>query len=332
MQRINNKTFFIFPLFIIFLFSCEKEPKQSNTLDLVSKSLSPTETFKFLFNRDTVIVSNLENKYYLNREDFKGMEDDTVEVQIWEYFNKEDLLNNNIRTLTDKGDLLESKGVLKICIYQDSSFFELKERKKIKMELKNQNYLNYDIYIGNIDNKMQMCWKKEDAIYVKVGYPFSKDSDLYMIKETTIDSLEYYNKLRDSIYNELKIENFEKIEKEAIAFLTMDNNTWINIDKLVETPIKKDFSIKLKQTNHYDDYMIYVIYENTNSFINYYITGNDLKIKKVPIIGNAKGVIVTYANKKVLYDEFNINENTDLNIPIDLKEIELERFKDILTN
>ncbi len=314
---------------LVFL-SCKSDYKESKVFNLSKKFENQNYEYHFLSNLDTILISKKGNKYFLNNNSFKKYEKDTIEVRIFEFFEKSNLIKNNIRTLTEKGELLESKGVIKIEFYTNSE--KIKDDKKIKVVPVSNNYLDCKIYYDSMEDVKQINWKEQSDMLVQIEYPNPNYGFINTIIEIPLDSLEYHTKIRDSIYEKFEISELEKVKSDIITFFSINNNLLINIDKLIDTPLKKDLNFNCKPKDKYEDYIVYVIYENLNSFVSFYLTGNDLTIKQLPITGNAKGIIVTYADDKVLYDEFIINENSDNNIKINLKQIELEAFKEILTS
>ncbi|WAC01420.1 hypothetical protein N7U66_15430 [Lacinutrix neustonica] len=228
---------------------------------------------------------------------------------IYEYLELNDLILNNIPTIADKGELLESKGVYRIEFRSDSTY--LKGDKTINVELNNDDYVNYLIFKGDTIEKGNFVWKEEGELFSSIMYPFNGDPHFHMIREVPIDSLVYYENYRDSIYKINNVSEFDKINNDILYSFSMNSNIWINVDKLIETPLEKDFEIKCKQIDLYEDYVVYVIYENMNSFTSFYLTSDNLTLNQLPIVGNARSFIVTYSDDKILYDEFLINEKTN---------------------
>ncbi len=325
-----NKSVLI--LIIISFFSCQKEESNLDFQPLLDEfNNSKTQEHIFLFKLDTVVVTEKRNKIYLVKDDFVKMENDTIKVSIVEYFDKSDLILNNIRTVTDRGEPLESKGVFKVDISCNNTPLKLKNDRKIRMDLIKQDYRNYKVYISTLDSLNQINWIEDGEIFVPV-----QTSSRYGTIESliSIDSLDYYKKKNKSIERSDNITLNESIELNPIHSIFFTNNELTNIDKLLIVPIKKDLKFEIK-SHFYDNHFVYIIYPNVNSFASYSIWGDNLELKSVPLLNDTKLIFVSFKSydaNSILYDEILINEDVDSNIIVDLKEIQLEDFKEVLTS
>ena len=124
-----------------------------------------------------------------------------------------------------------------------------------------------------------------------------------------------------------KLNNLYNLENEIYSF-TSDKLGWINIDKLLEYQIEKNFQFKNKEMH--DFYCVNLVYLNNNSILAYY--PNEFKIlnQKVKIKGKIKVVIYSYYNDKIFYDSFYIDKNSKTEFDINLKETTIEKLKNIL--
>ena len=313
------------------MFSCQKNIKDSNALKLFdSLKTENFEEHNFIFNKDTIIKTGKGNKIHLILNDFKIPKNRPITLNIEEYTKRLDLILNNIPTVTNENELLESKIVFKTTLFCEKKHVKLKDGKKIKITLNGNinEYKNYNLYEGSIDSIGRFSWKERDKLFTM--FNFDLGAGIYYQRKIPLDSVNYYQKQSDSI-KKIKPFNVNDEKSIAITMALFNNNVFINVDKLVKNISKKKIVLNCKNKDNYVDYILFVLYENINSFTTYHVNSNDLSIDNVLIQNNAKGIIVTYAKEKVLYDEFVINKNTKTLIDVNLTEIGLDKFKELLT-
>jgi hypothetical protein len=114
----------------ISVFSCKKD---------IAK-FEPTNPFEKVvlvesqvFDLDTIgvkeIIGEKGTKIYFNREDFEIGKNDKVSVELKEYYNRLELISDNLNTITDKNELLESNGVIFLKFKSGDKELKLKDKK-----------------------------------------------------------------------------------------------------------------------------------------------------------------------------------------------------------
>ena len=81
-----------------------------------------------------------------------------VDFQLVEAITLEDIVIGNMCTLTDKGELLESRGMVELRAYQGNQELQLREDKNLYVEIPTQFEERFNNYEGEIDEKGNVQW------------------------------------------------------------------------------------------------------------------------------------------------------------------------------
>tara|TARA_R110000744_G_scaffold345783_1_gene451214 strand:- start:897 stop:1880 length:984 start_codon:yes stop_codon:yes gene_type:complete len=269
------------------------------------------------FNLDTVQLKEITGKYgtkiYFDRNSFNLKGSDKVILELKELYSIEDLITNNIRTITNENDLLESSGVIYLNFTRNGEKLNLPDNSSIRVKFP-INLSNQDkLFNGKIDSLGQISWSKIEASFMVIRYDKTFAIDVGF--EVTLDSLPYYQKMwkeQDSIY-ESTMRSYEKIESRVGSSLSFNKLGWINIDRFVEEPVKMDLILKNKL--ELDGLVVYVIYENLNSFISYYPEETQsISLRDVPVLEKTFLVAVGIKEKQLFAEKVLFNKKSPINL------------------
>ncbi len=243
----------------------------------------------------------------------------------------------------------------------DSIFNWALSQEKIEVEIEDLLGFYYFIQKNKVDGTSQKFTKKvlfQDVAQIKkvdsLKYfeLLKRDERKNLSKTQTIESdifesfpiilgNENGNENRD-IENDTKLTKQEKVEKikqrdnfydktkEVISF-TNSQLGWINIDRLAK--FSKDVKLQIQLKNHEDltNISIYYIYLDQFSFYKELFLSQSSYDRNFRVSGSTKVVVVSNNSKNsYLYDVFYVNENSKTNFNIDLKEISLDKLKQVL--
>jgi len=280
------------------------------------KIISNNELQKFskvelqTFELDTIKYLEIEGKngtiIYYNRDDLKIGENEKVILELKEIYTFEELLFNNINTITENGELLESSGVFYLNFKSKDKKVELKENSFVTIKLPKSMSENDEIFSAKVDSLNQFNWKEEEnrllALFTQTR------GRITIITTVPIDSLEYFQE-REKEFQK-KYESDSKAHK-VVRDLFYAKLSWTNIDRLLKEVPQISFEINLKN-NDIDHLTFYSLYENYNSFYSKYTASDKLTFNNIPYIENATWIVVIgnigdkiYASKVKLSETIN---------------------------
>ena len=303
-----RKNVFIAFCLIFILQGCAKE-----NIKIISKN----ELQKFskvelqTFELDTLDYLEIEGEHgtiiYYNRSDLEIGENEKVNLELKELYSFEELLFNNINTVTENGELLESSGVLFLNFTSNNRNIELKENSFVLVKLPKSMAEDDDIFSAKIDSLNQFKWIKEEYRSLAI---FTERRG-----RITIDILVPYDSLE--IYEERQKKSLKKQETSQVAHTDVRNLfsaklSWTNIDKLLKEVPKISFKIDLKN-NDIDNFTFYSLYENYNSFYSEYSTSDKLTFNNIPYIKNSTWIVVIgNVGDKIYASKVKLNESVDI--------------------
>lgn len=326
----KNLTITILTLLATIIISCKEDRQIGNSPFNPYEKVAKRESQ--LFDLDTVSLKEIKGEFgtkiYYNRTSFDVNETDKITLELKEFYQFQDLINNNIRTITLDNELLESSGVVYLDFKKNGESISLKDSSSISIRfpkaLSNQDKL----FSGEIDSIGQISWSKIDAKFPY--FKFDKTYLLDVLVETTLDSLPYYKKIwkeEDSIYRERE-DNYREIEARFNPLLSVNRLGWINIDKFIESSDNKNIDLEI--ITPVDGLIIYVIYEGLNSFTSYYPnTVDNVTLKELPIIGATYIIPVGQKNDELYAEKFQISEQSKLKI--ELEKVNLSELEKLLS-
>lgn len=286
---------------LVLLTGCVEERITSNKIfDPFQTSIKVESQF---FDLDTISLKEIEGKkgtkIYFLRESFDVDSTDKISLELKEFYTISDLIKNNIRTITQDNELLESSGVIYLNFTKNGEELKLKDSTTIRVRFPISLSKQDKIFNGKIDSISQMSWSETEAYFMVLR--FNKKYQIDMGYNVTLDSLPYYQELwrkQDSIYEET-VESYNNIDKKVGAAVSLTNLGWINVDRFVEKPTTRD--LLLTNSLEVEGIVMYVVYDNLNSFTSYYPDETEnIILTDVPVLENTSLVAVAI-NEKQLY-------------------------------
>ncbi len=129
----NLLTISIISLILAFSISCKDDKKVELKPENYLQELNEVELQ--IFELDTISFSKIEGKngteIWFKREAFEVNDNQKITVQLKEFYDFKELIFNNINTITNKGELLESSGVIYLDFLADGKSLKLKENNRI---------------------------------------------------------------------------------------------------------------------------------------------------------------------------------------------------------
>jgi len=306
-------------LFVLLLFSCAEDKKEIETIVIEKeniaelkeqqfknplKGFSKIETQNFELNlvEDSIIEGKNGTIIYFDRKYFDVPTSTLLTLTLEEYYDFNELLFHQISTETKDGKLLETSGVIHIELKtDDGDKIQLKADKTIQITFPDNRISKNDIYYGKRNEKEIMKWEKDtslvDTTILDYSYQKTYGVDVYMSIKIPRDSLDYYLELNESFAVPDIADNLGKNTPNYSSIIdptkiNLRKLNWINIDKLVEPDNFKTLTLENKK--HYDNYTIFIIYEEINSFMNYifYDAEEEVVLENIPINGKTYLLIV----------------------------------------
>ncbi|MEZ4853307.1 hypothetical protein [Flavobacterium sp.] len=354
----------------LFFISCQKENKsnlqkikeQLETINLTS--------YTFILKNDTLIEGKMGTRIMLPKDIFSNYTNGEINLELKEFYTKEAIILNGLSTVTNKDELLETSGMFYINFTENGKQLLIQKDKSYQIYLPKKPLINSNIYFNDNDSifKWNLTSSKIKTYIPDIlknyfyGLTTNQDGLGGFFKETTTDSVQIVRK-QDSIklkqqiiehntklfndnqqfYTEIgaKLVNGEikyNEDKKTIKFYATEDELynftysklgWINIDKVLNYEIEKNFTFHLN--NSFDRYSLNIIYLDSDSYINEYISNNS---NKIPIKLRGKIKLVIYSNDEttIYYDKLYIDKNSKTNIDINLKPISITKLKEVLVN
>ena len=323
----------IYFLVSISIFSCKKDTSE----------FEPTNPFENVliienqvYDLDTIsakeIIGEKGTKIYFNREDFDINGNDKVTIELKEYYNRLELISDNLNTITDKNELLESNGVVSIKFKIGDKEINLKDGKKLKIQFAKEFRIGDRIFNGVMDSINQITWiKKSDSKVLQTvldSVTTRKFGGVITFKEklVSIDSVDFYNRQLQQIQDEL----IEDIEKNGYyPFVLVEDFDWINVDKILDVHSRVTFELNLNKSN-LEKISIFFIYSDLNSFISEYRKHYDLNFIDIPLKNETSMVIVGEKGEELFANKSILNKQSKGIINVNLKKIDSTELKELL--
>ena len=314
----------IYILISISTFSCKKDIAE----------FEPTNPFenilrveKQVFDLDTITIKEITGKkgtrIYFNREDFDVNENDKIILELKEYYNRLELISNNLNTISDKNELLESNGVLYLNFKVDDKIVKLKRERSLKIEFAQEFRTEDRIFNGVLDSLNQITWIEDNAAYTV--FPVIDDIitmnyggvETYKDRIIPLDSLQYYKDLNTESQWWLNPPIFVK------------NFGWINVDKI----LNPDSNISYELTFNIDelDYInSFLFYKDLNSFISDYRKLDDLTFVDIPLKNETSLIIIGKKGKRFFASKRILDSKINGILKMELKETDTIKLKKLI--
>ncbi len=319
----------------ISIFSCKKDTAE----------FRPTNPFenvivigKQFFDLDTLInkkiIGKNGTKIYYNREDFDINKNDKVTLELKEYYNRLELISDNLNTVTNKNELLESNGVIYLNLKVGDKKIKLKKDKKLRIEFAQKFRRGDRIFNGALDSLNQITWIDDKEAYITFLVLDSVVTRQYGGVETmknkiiSIDSLDYYSQLNLNIKSDAtsELDDFNWWDYPSIL---IDNLGWINVDKILKPDARISYELNINQSD-IDNVATYLIYQDLNSFISDYRQPNNLKFTDIPLKNETSLVVIAKRRKDIFANRILLNKNITGKLEIELKKIDSTDLEKLL--
>lgn len=184
--------------------------------------------------------------------------------------------------------------------------------KKVKFDsvkdIKRKDSIEY-YRLLEIENKRII--EETEILFIDNGW----DSSLEDEKMTPIEKNAKRKKMQKIYDTNSELNNFSS-----------DKLGWINIDKILNVELEKEFEFDIKNNVEFDSYYVYYVYLNNKTALNDFLNNKRLKTK-IKISGKIKAIIYSSNNDKIYYDTFYIDANSKTNFELNLKETTIEKLK-----
>lgn len=319
----NFRMLFFALLIICLLTNCTREKQEFQPVNDLQK-FSQVESQ--IFELDTVswqlVKGKLGTEIYFVRDIFNIAENQKITLELKEFYDGKELLYNNISTITNKYELLESSGVIFLDIKADGESVSLKENQRLQIKFPDNRLSGNDIFYANPDSLNQFKWIKEEDLYVGI-MNYDQLSQIDMLKPVRMDSLDFYRKAENDSLQE------NTSDPLIIPPILIDKFGWINIDKLIDPDGIVNFELIVKNDNIYN-LSTHIIYKELNSFISEYRTIDSLKFKNIPIKNQTQLIIVGKQGEQMFAEKIEIKNTPEQKINVRLKKIDSIKLKDIV--
>lgn len=279
------------------------------------------------FELDTISFSEIKGKngtkILFTREAFEVTENQKITIELKEFYDFKELVLNNINTITNKGELLESSGVIYLDFKGDGKSLKLKKNNRIGIKFPENRLQGNNIYSGTIDSLNQFKWT-EEQIFVGVMV-FNQEYAIDVLKIIPRDSLEfYYQDIPETIPGQAESDFFN-----ITGAIYLNRFEWINIDVVISP--ERLISFELIPTNDdLENYNIYFTYSDINSFVSDIRTKNNLVFEDIPVKNKTNLIIISKSNEKFYVDKVNLSEVFEDKIEINFKDTNLDEIRKLV--
>lgn len=319
----------------ISIFSCKKDTAEFRPTNPFDNILVIEKQF---FDLDTLInekiIGKKGTKIYFNREDFDINENDKVTLELKEYYNRLELISDNLNTLTNKNELLESNGVIYLNLKVGDRKIKLKKDKKLRIEFAQKFRKGDRIYNGVLDSINQITWIDDKETYISFPVFDSVVTrqfggvETYKNKIISIDSLDFYAQLNIDLESDATSELYV-YDWWNYPSILIDDLGWINVDKILKPDAIISYELNLNQTD-LDNVSTFLIYQDLNSFISDYRKPNNLKFDDIPLKNKTSLVVIAKKRKDIFASRIWLNKNTVGKLEVELKKTDSTDLEKLL--
>ena len=266
---------------------------------------TPYQVYKFPPHKDTLITCLKGTVLDIKKDIFKlKNERSPLLLKVKEFYNKPEFIAGNLSTLTKDDELLESRGMIEIGVYQDGTQLQLKDGSTLDILFKDRKKDDdTSLFIGSKDNN-EIVWEQsidpEEISFTSTGW-----SVTYIATDTISRSKWWYEDIGDETYKiEYTVENgierydtlsvrTEKVMKDLV--LSTPKLGWINCDRFFNTKGPKMNLIVEFDAPFTPDASL--IFSEINAVLPYsYREDNKLVFRNVPV-GMKVAVIAMFKGK-----------------------------------
>jgi hypothetical protein len=315
----------IISLILAFTVSCKKDKKVELKPENYLQELNEVELQ--IFELDTISFSKIEGKngteIWFRREAFEVNENQKITIELREFYDFKELIFNNINTITNKGELLESSGVIYLDFLADGKSLKLKGDNRIGVKFPENRLQNNNIYSGTKDSLNRFAWIEEE-IFVGI-MQFNQEYAIDVLKIIPRDSLEfYYQDIPETIPGQAESDFFN-----ITGAIYLNRFKWINLDYITSPERLIDFEL-IPANDDLENLNIYFTYSEINSFVSDFRTIDNLVFEKIPIKNQTSLIIIGKSNERFFVDKINLSELNDDKVKINFREKSLKEIRKLV--
>ncbi|WP_127844700.1 hypothetical protein [Psychroflexus aestuariivivens] len=331
---------------LIMMSGCQKDQPETLPENLFENiDTVNTQIFNLDTVRQKVITGNKGTKIYFSRDDFEVNATDNITLEIREYYKLSELISENIQTLTNSNQLLESSGVVHLDFKVDDKKIELKKDKRLRLGFPIDSNVDNRVFNGEFNQNNEMFWRLDEEAMttfydLDTSYLKKYGVDKYVQKMIPLDSLEYYENrnrskkdnvsFRDELQVQVDSTQVQLNSPQVIYTEFFVNDTqWINIDRVLNPEARISFELKLENEEKFDFINAIILYEGLNSFTSFHRNVDDMSFQKIPILNNSSILIVSKKNNTFFANKTLLSNGSGKMIGVNLQKVdstELKRF------
>lgn len=253
---------------------------------------SDFQEFSISPKQDTLIICKEGTLLKINKGTFNLVnESSKLTIRVKEFYKKSDFISSNLTTKTSKNDLLESRGMINIEVYQENKEVKIKNGKTLGVVFKDRKINDGTLLFEGIEQNNEVVWNQKGT---NTSFSSTKSgSSVTMTGNDTIKKSKWwYETIGEETYKikhtiEKRGERFDtlSIESEKLMnglILSSPNLGWINCDRFYDSDSPKiDLIVEFNEEFSPD---VSLIFEEINSVLPYsYREDNKLIFKNVPV-------------------------------------------------
>lgn len=244
-------------------------------------------------------------------------------LELKEYYSRLELISDNLNTITDKNELLESNGVLFLDFKVGDKKIKLKKDKKLKLQFAQEFRKEDRIFNGVLDSLGQIKWFKNNESYTVFSIPDYELTSRYRGVETyrekiiPIDSIQYYQ--------DINIESKWWLNPPIL----IDNFGWINVDKFLnpDSKISYELSLNIKKLDYINSFFLY---KGLNSFISDYRKSDSLIFTDIPLKNETSLIIIGKKGNDYFAEKSILNSDISGKLKMNLIKIDSTELKNLI--
>lgn len=296
----------------------------------------PSQTFKIPADKPAKVTGRQGTIISVNPSDLVTENGQamgkSIEVELKELTNQEQLLRANTQTMSD-GRLLVSGGAYFINMTSDGQQLKLKEGKKLSVVFPKFTSKPMTLFYGQRDSLGQINWQQAEQKFENRPAPADN-------KRVTEDSAKSINEI-DAIFDyvdrgskrpltkEEKKAMAEERENAALAdklykAINLEQFGWINCDRFYDIPDKTTLQYVFNDKDSVASANIYLVFKDSNSLMHnlYFSDGSKmpLEFQNVPVGVHTRLIVFSIRNGKVYAYKSDLTIKANEKIQLNLKE------------
>lgn len=245
---------------------------------LLKKYEEPSQTFKVSAGKPTQVKGKKGTIISVNPSNLTTENGQplgkTIEVELKELTNQNDLLRTNAQTISN-GKLLVSGGAYYINLTSGGKQLKLKEGKSLSVVFPKLTNKEMDLFYAQRDSLGQLNWQKANQKFESKPKPEAgKPQILDSIIVSDIDAILDYTEDEEGYNRELTEEGKkinEKLEKnndlntKVYKAIELKQFGWINCDRFYEVEEKTNLNFAFNEKDNVEFANVYLVFKDINS-------------------------------------------------------------------